>query len=697
MMGLRVTTKRVTAGLLWVLATACGGQGNVTPGMTVSSDVTRGAETWADVHFDGPAPVDGRSDRVDVTTTELTGDASDVVGDLQTLGCPEMPPVFLTGVCNRFCQQLETFELNDLFAPPDECNALCLDVLDEHPDWLPNFLCVTAMEQHYFFGNCWWPKPLPAIDGCAGWCDALMDCGLESALHLPSDDCLCRAACDGLFAMTGEAATPLLECSTQTLAKTCDLGAMGDCYQMPLNCQQVCDGLALECGEGEDLKALFADDEDCIALCQTLSQEQLFGLQVCIGVAGCPAAQACADWPEDPLAGCQDYCEAYNALCPDATIPPDYCPWACTGAALAVPGADAVGATSCINEFLQCPMDEGQSFVGCLAGQCTLMCYTIPGGCDADSAYFQHYPTGESCEAVCGGYTAFQADVAATCHLVAGCDHPELCDHPSPVPVAGCDTYCQGLLGICPEIAWFASVSCPAFCTGLSMVLTQGDPGTSTGCFEAFDSCPEKVEDVVFPCFNGQCGGMCNHFAQCDSDSVYSLVFESPSACHEVCSTMDWETAMAVQWCLSWGACDNAASCVNVPDEAPAGCDTYCQTVATLCPDTTFLGSGGCDAACTGLSQAFDAAQPWDADECFDEYATCPADPAEVVYGCIIDSDSDCVDACAGLHACQLSVDWVCEIFCTELEVDNVSFQQWFTNCVSDSDSCDEMMACVGG
>ncbi len=93
---------------------------------------------------------------------------------------------------------------------------------------------------------------------------------------------------------------------------------------------------------------------------------------------------------------------------------------------------------------------------------------------------------------------------------------------------------------------------------------------------------------------------------------------------------------------------------------------------------------------------AFDSAQPWDADECLEVYDSCPENPAEIVYGCIIDADSSCVEACAQLGSCDLTEPWVCEIFCSELEADDPLFHTYFTDCVEDAATCEELAPCVG-
>lgn len=688
---------------LSLLLAACS-SGSKTPGISVGGD----AGTSADVAVapdgvlqevnDSSVPPDQVEISIDVAAEIGSVGDTDVIEIVENpvLACENMPTYWLDGVCSSFCDKLETFNLNDLFALPSECPDMCREVLDQHPDWLANFLCVTSMDQHYFFGNCWWPKPLPAIANCPAWCDELIGCGLEYALQLPADECLCEAVCNGIFTMTGEAADPLLECATKTLADTCDLEAMAECYQMPLNCQETCDGLADKCDQGEDLSALFPDEEDCLDLCQHSSQVQLFGLQVCVDVAGCPNADRCGDIPEAPFDGCDEFCEAYNGLCPLATIPEEYCPAACTGAAMAIPASDTPGAADCISALEECPNDDGWTFVGCLSGQCTSMCYSVSEECEPGSAYHELYPDGAACEAVCDGYTPFQAEAAAMCHLVAGCDNPELCSEPPVVPTNGCDDYCGGLLGLCPDIPWFAGVSCEGFCTGMTMVIGNADPASSPECFDAFGTCPENYDEAVFSCLSGKCGGVCGHFEECEPDSVYHQQFESDNACNEFCSLLDWDTAMAMNWCLSWGACEGAAECMSVPEEHPQGCDIYCDTVGQLCPENGPAGPNGCDNACKGLTMAFDAAQPWDADECLDVYDACPENPSEVIYGCIIDADSSCVEACAQLGECDLTDSWLCEMFCTELEADDPLLHTYFTDCVEDAETCDDLMPCVG-
>ncbi len=635
----------------------------------------------------------GSMDGVDGAGDAPTPDTGDVV---TPPGCPNASAEWLDGVCDGFCAKLEEFDLNDLFAPPPECHGMCLEVLGDNPDWLPNFLCVNAMEQHYFFGNCWWPKPLEPVVGCDAWCAEAVECGVTGMFHVPEDPCLCEAACTGIFTMTGEAAGPLIGCATEVLAESCDVFAMMDCFGMPLNCEDVCSGLEGECEPGENLDGLFPEDGDCVALCQTLSQEQLFALQVCISVAGCGNAAVCGTVPEEPPAGCAETCDAYNAVCPVDVIPPVLCPWACAGAAQAIPGADPQGAAACIEEAGSCPDEPGYLLVSCLAGKCTLMCYQVPAECDPGSAWFDAYPTSEACEAECGQLTDFQARAAGICHLVAGCDQPELCGAPPAAPAAGCGAYCEALLDLCPDVPWFGGIDCEAFCTGLTMVYPGADPATAPECMALYESCPDNVNDALFGCLGGKCGGVCGYFDKCEPGSPYYQLFESKGACQEYCSALTYEEALTTAYCLSWAGCGNALDCQELPGEVPQGCDTWCETVFDICPQNGMVSETLCPAACAGIAMTIAVAEPADADACYDEFDQCPENPAEVVYGCMVDSDTTCKDVCKVLHGCELTLDWVCEIFCTELEEENPAAYGYFADCVQDAGSCTAMKPCVG-
>jgi len=638
----------------------------------------------------------------DAAVPDGSTDAEDGMADVDPADalppplCPGTEQPWLSKVCFKFCDKLQTFNLNDLFAPPEECLDFCKEVLAEHPDWLPNFLCVTLMQQHYFFGNCWWPKPLLPIPGCDAWCGEVLACDVEAAYLIPEDQCLCEATCNGMFAMTGEAAEPLVACAAETLEKTCDPAAMNDCFSMPLNCKEVCQGLELHCDPGYTIEPLFADETACIDQCQQSSQDQLLGLQICLAVDKCHDPKSCADMPEEPLPGCNEFCVAFLGLCPLAEMTADMCPWVCTAAALAMKAKDALPAAACLEQYDTCPADPNYALVGCLAGPCALLCTEAPKQCAADSAWFKQFPTSDACMAACEGFSMFQAQAAGMCAIIGGCDHPEACMAPPATPAPGCDAYCSALLKLCPAVPWLDASSCPALCTGVGMQLPVVDAATAPLCLEQFDQCPANPEDAIFGCLAGKCGAVCGLFEYCKAGSEYYTVFESKAACKEQCDNLSYHQAVATAFCLSWAGCDNAADCTSPPDKPAKGCSPYCDALLELCPDNGVVNTANCVDGCTGISMAIPVADPEGANKCIKALPACPDKPEKAVYGCLVDPPGECIDACAGLEACALTDGWLCEIFCTVLEDSDEDGFEWFTTCVEDASTCSSMKVCVG-
>lgn len=623
-----------------------------------------------------------------------TGDTS--LADALPPLCPGTEQPWLSKVCFKFCQKIDAFDLGDLFAPPDQCMDLCKQVIAEHPDWLPNFLCVTVIQQHYQFSNCWWPKPLPDIPGCDDWCSQVLACDLEGAYYIPEDQCLCEATCSGIFALTGEAAEPLVACAAKALEGTCDPAAVDACYTMPLNCEQVCQGLSLQCDPGFDIKPLFPNTQACIDFCQQSSQDQLLGLQICLAVDKCHDPGACGDVPKDPLPGCAEFCDAFLALCPMAEVAPDTCPWVCTAAAVAMKATNALEAAACLEQYTVCPADPNYALVACLAPPCALLCKEAPKKCEPDSAWFEQFPSSDECMAACEGLSMFQAQAAGMCAIVGGCDHPEACMAPPATPAPGCDAYCSSLLDLCPSVAWLDASSCPAFCTGVGMQIPVVDPATAPLCLEQFDQCPQDPNDAVFGCLAGKCGTMCGLFEYCKPGSEYYTVYESKAACKEQCDTLTYSQAIETAFCLSWAGCDNAEDCTAPPPQPQEGCGDYCDALLAVCPGNGVVNPANCLDGCTGLSMAIPMADPGSATACLDGLDSCPPEPEKAVYGCLVDPPGECIDACAGLESCSLTEGWLCEVFCTMLEDSDEAGFDWFTTCVEDASTCSSMKACVG-
>jgi len=437
----------------------------------------------------GDAPCDG-------------GGCEDALADTADVGeCGKPPEAWLDQVCTRFCDQIVKYDFESMFAPEAECPGMCHEVLAEHPDWLPNFLCVTMMEQHYFLGNCWWPKPLPEIPGCDAWCKEAVACGVNAAFQFPDDPCLCEAACTGLFTLTGEAAPPLVECATEKLADTCSLDDMVKCFSMPLNCKETCAQLEATCKDGTSLDPLYPDEEACIDACQDSNQGQVFGRQICLEINGCKSPDVCADLPEEPVPGCAELCTAYGALCPWA-YPGDFlCQWLCTGTVEALPGpTDLAGAAACVAQFTECPGKPEAALFNCLVDGCTVMCHIAPEECGEESTWDAVFPTPEACDALCSGFTEFQAMTGGLCVYVGGCDKPAPCLNPPEQPADGCDSYCDALLALCPTHPFVNEGNCLQFCTAITLQVTVADPGGATECFEDLATCPELPEEALYHC-----------------------------------------------------------------------------------------------------------------------------------------------------------------------------------------------------
>lgn len=703
---------------LGFFAVTCGG-GSGSPSMDMSGEFANADEQPGDragtghdarvsdaIDDRGPRPEDapGKPDLFDGLVLADAADAAapdaDAAGGDEDTGpagmCPGATGPWLDSMCTKFCGQIEKFHFEDIFAPPDECHALCLDVLAEHPDWLANFLCVTMMEQHYFLGNCWWPKPLEPIAGCEAWCTEALACSLAPMFQIPHDACVCQAACNGLFALTGEAAVPLVECATEKLSQECAVEEMMDCFSMPLNCDQACAELAAECPEGTSLKGLYENDGECIDACQDSSEGRNFALQVCVGINGCQDPDMCAGLPDEPLPLCADACAAYKDLCPWASLPDLLCSWACTGAVQAVPGADLEAALECIEELEQCPAQPEAALFGCVAGKCALMCYQATAQCAPGSPASLLFSTPEACNDVCEEFTPFQAQAAGYCMLVGGCEQPEPCLAPPVEPTPGCDVYCDAFLALCPFHPWVNPDNCLPFCTAVTMQMPVLQPEGAPECFAQYAQCPPTPEEAVFTCLAGKCGLMCGLFGECDPGSQYEQVFKSPDACQQTCDAMAYSQAITAGYCLTFAGCDGAAKCAAPPAQPVEGCDTYCDTVLSICPQNGSLSETNCPDACTGFSMAISAADPEDADYCLDVFQSCPEDPAAVVFGCLVEPDSKCVAVCDALAVCGLTTGWACDLFCTGLEKDDYATYEWLTDCLEDADDCDAMKPCVG-
>ena len=684
--------------LIWTLGCSSDNGGKI-PGMDVGNPADASGDTGVlpgeTVAGDSPGiPLDLMPED-ETAEVEVTPDVVETVEEAEVTGeCTGPTDEWLDALCADFCDKLEEFNLNTMFAMPAECPGECRAALDEYPDYLANFICVSKMEQHYFMGNCWWPKPLEPVSGCEEWCDEVIGCGLEDVFGFPGDPCLCEATCTGLFTMAGEAALPLIECASEALAANCDYFDMMECFGFTVECEESCAELEEKCEDGETLEGLYPEEGDCISQCGAYTPQQIFAQDVCVSFAGCDQAQRCAGVPEEIYPGCEEFCTEFNGLCTESVIPGSLCPWACTGAAMAIPGSDPLGAADCVAEQEVCPDESHILLATCLTGPCTLMCYQVGTECEPDAQYYELFPTPEDCEEVCNDFTDSQAGAAGLCMLVAGCDNTQACLDPPEETTAGCDEYCDALLDLCGNIPWWGA-KCEDFCTGMSMVWPHIDPGTGDECLAQYDTCPEDLNGALFGCIAGKCGGMCGMFESCEPDSAYYELYESPETCHETCEGLTYSQATMTSFCLGWASCDGADSCTAPPLEAKEGCDVYCDAAQSLCPDGIF-GAAACGDACTGLSMAVSVADPGASKPCFETFDQCPDPKEAATYSCLVQASEQCQIICDALDGCDLSIDWVCDVFCATIEEDTPAAFAGLSACVMAAGDCENMKPCVG-
>ena len=296
----------------------------------------------------------------------------------------------------------------------------------------------------------------------------------------------------------------------------------------------------------------------------------------------------------------------------------------------------------------------------------------------------------------CESMTPLGALASGICHLITECKAAETCGEAPEEALPGCDVFCDALAKLCPSDFALAAESCEALCTGVGMVLPVTEPQTGPECLEQFPECPEDPYDALFTCMSGKCGAMCGLFGVCEEDSPYFDLFESPDTCKEYCDTLSISQAQMTSYCLGWAGCGQASYCVDPPEEAAEGCDIYCDTVLGLCPDNGSLTDETCPEGCTGIAMAVPGANPGEADFCLDEFEQCTENPGEVIYWCMAKTEETCSDVCEDLADCDLTIDWVCDVFCTVLKVTEPNGHAAFTSCVSNAGTCDEMKPCIG-
>jgi len=188
---------------------------------------------------------------------------------------------------------------------------------------------------------------------------------------------------------------------------------------------------------------------------------------------------------------------------------------------------------------------------------------------------------------------------------------------------------------------------------------------------------------------------MCGMFESCEPDSSYYELYESPDVCHETCEAMSFNQATMVTHCLGWAGCGGADSCVAPPEQSFEGCDAYCTSAEELCTDEVF-GAASCEDACTGLSMAISTAAPADSAACFQSFDECPEPKESALYPCLVQAPEECQTICNALDMCSLTIDWVCDVFCTTLQQDEPAGYAGLAACVNAAGDCDNMAPCVG-
>ena len=135
----RLVCIRIGSRLLFLLVVclsvvACSSDSK-TPGLSVGDGGIEGDGATA---LDGGAELAGgdvasgdaadlAADNAGETIADAVSDAADIVEN-PVPACENMPALWVDGVCEAYCARLQEFNLNDLFAPPAECEDFCHEV-----------------------------------------------------------------------------------------------------------------------------------------------------------------------------------------------------------------------------------------------------------------------------------------------------------------------------------------------------------------------------------------------------------------------------------------------------------------------------------------------------------------------------------------------------------------------------------------
>jgi hypothetical protein len=442
-------------------------------------------------------------------------------------GCEEVPLPWVAEACQLFCAKLTEHGLEELFPPAVDCPGNCVEVLAEEPEFLANFICVSHMQKHYFFSDCWWPKPLPALPGCSDFCTNLSLCGLQQSMGMPEDQCLCEAACSGFFAMQGSAASQRLECATESLANVCDLEEMFQCSEILDDCPDRCAELAQICGGEEGLGPLFTTSDSCVVQCQAYSAEQFFALEQCVSATSCTHPEYCSTIPEEPSIACEESCGTFFDICPGLPVEPDECVWACSGISNALPDGLVDLVPPCLSELDVCPDDPLDKLVACFADPCKDAC-PAPDSCPVGSDYQELFSSSADCQVTCQSLSSAQAATFSTCLAWAGCHGASQCLPVASESLPGCKDYCAAAFSLCNDKVPFQKSLCPAACAGITQAVAVADPVAGLGCLLSHFECPSVPEAAVYGCLvptDDLCNFRCLKESACGLSQEWSCNF----------------------------------------------------------------------------------------------------------------------------------------------------------------------------
>jgi hypothetical protein len=230
------------------------------------------------------------------------------------------------------------------------------------------------------------------------------------------------------------------------------------------------------------------------------------------------------------------------------------------------------------------------------------------------------------------------------------------------------------------------------------MVTPAADPAGAPLCIAQFETCPEDLDEVLWGCLTGKCGLMCGFFDQCMPYTSYAKLYKSADGCNEACAMLSYDQAQAVGVCHMYAGCDGALACTQAPELPPVGCDDYCAALLDLCPDVfDDFGKIPCVDICSGMTMAFDGADPAGAKDCLEAYEFCPISEEEASFGCLVTPSELCQTICQKMDSCDLLQEWECAAFCSSLEQQAPAQLNMIKACLELAGSdCAKVSECTG-